>query len=162
MMSDFRVALAELEDTPSLAPIAAALRSLEDRMESLFNIIASDNSRMDRIDLNNGGRLDRIEMALHNMGENSSSRPSCIFCKEDHHSSRCRSYADPIARAVQASKLGLCSRCLKTSSSYNRSTRRQRINLNTQSPTLLPSTPNPTIQQRRGREIEDEEWTLNV
>ncbi|VDL69150.1 unnamed protein product [Nippostrongylus brasiliensis] len=102
-MSDFHAALAELEGTPAQGPILAAFKALEDKIESLFNVVSS-----------NGGRLDRFEAALHAIWTSSNPKVVCVLCNgENHSATRCTAYPDPITRTVQASKLGLCTKCLK-------------------------------------------------
>ncbi|VDL82169.1 unnamed protein product [Nippostrongylus brasiliensis] len=108
-MSDFYKALDELELTDaSMTPLAQALRAYDDKLESMYNVIATLV-----------GRMDRLESALTVLLERSAPRNTCVFCTPEaqtdgHGSGRCPHYRDAISRAVQASKLGLCTRCLKT------------------------------------------------
>ncbi|VDO31475.1 unnamed protein product [Heligmosomoides polygyrus] len=133
IMSDFYKALDELELTDaSTSPLVHALRTFDSKVESLFNMTATISGRLDRLEssfdsklesLHNMaattcGRLDRLESALAVLLERSAPRHNCVFCSPEaqtdgHSSTRCTNYRDAIARAVQASKLGLCCRCLK-------------------------------------------------
>ncbi|KIH63106.1 hypothetical protein ANCDUO_06599 [Ancylostoma duodenale] len=50
--------------------------------------------------------------------ERSKPRSPCISCplpaNKDGHTTRCSRFANPVAKSVQATKLGLCERCLKS------------------------------------------------
>ncbi|VDO90449.1 unnamed protein product [Heligmosomoides polygyrus] len=85
-------------------PSTARIR-LQDR--SLFNIAA-----------NMGACLDSMEPALSQLAEKFNPKSNCVFCnveaqKDGHNFGRCPNYSDAVAGAVQASKMGLCGRCLK-------------------------------------------------
>ncbi|RCN42697.1 hypothetical protein ANCCAN_11337 [Ancylostoma caninum] len=66
-------------------------------------------------------RLDVLEennRMLRTLLERTAPKSNCMFCpvesnRDSHHSSRCPRYPDPVAKASQATKLGLCLRCLK-------------------------------------------------
>ncbi|RCN49950.1 hypothetical protein ANCCAN_03986 [Ancylostoma caninum] len=67
-------------------------------------------------------RLDN-ELFLQHAGKimaHTARKSNCVFCpvkenRDSHYSSRCFKYADPVSGTVQATKLGLCLKCLKPS-----------------------------------------------
>ncbi|VDO28477.1 unnamed protein product [Heligmosomoides polygyrus] len=78
-----------------------------------------------------GVRLDSMEPALSQLAEKFNPKSTCVFCnveaqKDGHSSGRCPNYSDTVARAVQASKLGLCGRCLKAVTSQSPAVPKQR------------------------------------
>ncbi|EYB80848.1 hypothetical protein Y032_0398g720 [Ancylostoma ceylanicum] len=108
-MAEFNKALDSMEQEESTSSVAVAFRTLDSRLESLMNVCFATS-----------GRLDRIEGALNLLIERSTPKSACVFCSlaenaDSHHSGRCPRFPDPVSRAVQASKLGLCERCLKPS-----------------------------------------------
>ncbi|VDO86374.1 unnamed protein product [Heligmosomoides polygyrus] len=106
-MSDLHAALAEMEQGNTILPIIRVLSVLIDKLDSLHNMVACST-----------GRLDRIEAALQVLRDRTLPKSPCIFCTiaenpDSHHSGRCPRFPDPVSRAVQASKMGLCECCLK-------------------------------------------------
>ncbi|KIH53330.1 hypothetical protein ANCDUO_16546 [Ancylostoma duodenale] len=107
-MSDFAKVLDEMDHEHRQSPVIQALQAIDDKMASLFNVFATLNARQDR-----------LEAAINLITERSAPVPSCLFCPvaenlDSHQSGRCTRFPDTVSRAVQASRLGLCERCLKT------------------------------------------------
>uniref|UniRef100_A0A7I4Y422 Zinc knuckle CX2CX4HX4C n=1 Tax=Haemonchus contortus TaxID=6289 RepID=A0A7I4Y422_HAECO len=97
-MSEFHSALAELEQDERLSPIVKAVRKLDDKIESLLNIVTSANRR-----------FDGIEAALQLLMDRTAPRSQCVFCAtaentDAHTSARCPKFPDPVSKAIRASQ----------------------------------------------------------
>ncbi|KIH50811.1 hypothetical protein ANCDUO_19107 [Ancylostoma duodenale] len=91
----------------------AAISHLSARITALENSC----SRIAAVE-NSCSRIPVVEGACVELLERSKPRSPCIFCplpenKDGHNTARCSRFADPVAKSVQATKLGLCERCLK-------------------------------------------------
>ncbi|EYC44581.1 hypothetical protein Y032_0457g1818 [Ancylostoma ceylanicum] len=93
-----------VEAATLLHDIVSAVQSLQSQMEAATSHLSA--------------RLSAVEEACAELLERSKPRSPCIFCplpenKDGHNTTRCSRFADPVAKSVQATKLGLCERCLK-------------------------------------------------
>lgn len=113
-MSDFYEALNELELTDAnSSAIVKILRALDSKLESL-------DLKFESLGAMVNNRMDHQASAFNVLIERSNPRTtsSCVFCGPEspgdgHNSGRCTVYGDAVSRAFQASKIGLCPRCLK-------------------------------------------------
>ena len=106
--SPFIIKSINMCDSPStpeaLAEIFAAIRQLQSQFEGSHQQL---NARM-------GG----LENACSELLERSKPRSNCIFCplpenRDGHNTARCNRFPDPVAKSCQATRLGLCEKCLK-------------------------------------------------
>ncbi|KIH45386.1 hypothetical protein ANCDUO_24573 [Ancylostoma duodenale] len=109
MMSMLRQISLKLDD---IIPRVQRLEAILPRMESLDNV----GPELQQLRLDN-------ELLLQHTGTimaHTAPKSNCVFCsveenRDSHYSSRCCKFADSVTRTVQASKLGLCLKCLKPS-----------------------------------------------
>ena len=93
-------------------------RQLQEAMDELdrcdlATLLANLLPRLDALEHSNRILLERTAIIL----ERTAPKSSCIFCpvdenRDNHFSGRCSKYPDPVTKAAQATKLGLCLRCL--------------------------------------------------
>ncbi|KAK6031499.1 hypothetical protein OSTOST_02343 [Ostertagia ostertagi] len=101
-----------------LEPINSSLS----RLREDFNLFTTDV----RSNLENLGALfhrieylcNNIQSAVNILLERSTPRSNCTFCpiednKDNHPTGRCHKYPNPVARAIRASALRLCHKCLQ-------------------------------------------------
>ncbi|CAJ0607755.1 unnamed protein product [Cylicocyclus nassatus] len=91
----------EMDVEQRQSPIVQALMAIDTKLDTILNLFAALDARQHRLEAANQPRTS-----------------SCVFCPEgegSHPSGRCPKYPDPVSRAVQASRLGLCDRCLRKS-----------------------------------------------
>ncbi|CAJ0594562.1 unnamed protein product [Cylicocyclus nassatus] len=91
----------EMDVEQRQSPIVQALMAIDTKLDTILNLFAALDARQHRLEAANQPRTS-----------------SCVFCPEgeaSHPSGRCPKYPDPVSRAVQASRLGLCDRCLRRS-----------------------------------------------
>lgn len=103
-LSDVSTMLDQAECSPSNAELLAEMIAVRQQMESSYNHLAT--------------RLHHLEGAMAELLERTKPRSPCIFCplpenRDGHTTTRCNRYPDPVAKSVQATRLGLCERCLK-------------------------------------------------
>ncbi|KIH64531.1 hypothetical protein ANCDUO_05158 [Ancylostoma duodenale] len=111
MMSLLRPISLKLDD---VIPRVQRLEAILPRMESLDNV----GPEIQQLRLDNELLLQHTGTIMVHTAPKSKS--NCVFCsveenRDPHYSSRCCKFADPVTRTVQASKLGLCLKCLKPS-----------------------------------------------
>ncbi|KIH63990.1 hypothetical protein ANCDUO_05703 [Ancylostoma duodenale] len=104
----------------SLSNSSDLLQAMEDldmpEQSTVISLLRQISSRLERLELDNELLLERTGLTVTRTAPKS----NCVFCsveenKDSHYSSRCCTFADPVFRTVQASKLGLCLKCLKPS-----------------------------------------------
>ncbi|EYC19965.1 hypothetical protein Y032_0023g804 [Ancylostoma ceylanicum] len=116
-MSSSNAMQAALEDLDR-CDIATLLHHLLPRLDAIDSRLNSIDTRLDGIDTRIDNRHDASDAMLETILERTAPKSNCVFCEVDenrdsHHSGRCSRYPDPVSRTAQATRLGLCLRCLK-------------------------------------------------
>ncbi|XGW29674.1 hypothetical protein V3C99_009041 [Haemonchus contortus] len=105
----------EVDVAIHIEPLVDAVKDVKDLL-NMFT--ASFNAKIDAIvDLLNR-QSEMVNNKLDALLERTRPRSSCVFCtfeenKDNHPTGRCYRFVDPVSRAVQASNLRLCNRCLQ-------------------------------------------------
>ncbi|VDL73158.1 unnamed protein product [Nippostrongylus brasiliensis] len=83
-------------------------------LESFVKSVAILSNRLESV----LSKVSQIQDDVAVLLERSTPKSSCVFCLFDenvdgHHSGRCHRFPDPVSRAMRASELRLCGRCLR-------------------------------------------------
>lgn len=83
-------------------------------LEALTNTVAFISNRLESL----FGKVGQIQEDIAVLLERTTPRSNCVFCPlgeniDGHHAGRCHRFADPVSRAMRASELRLCGRCLR-------------------------------------------------
>ncbi|KAK6019688.1 hypothetical protein OSTOST_14670 [Ostertagia ostertagi] len=97
---DREIQLLEFERQTSMDAIRDTLQSITTRLDSLFAMVGE------------------MKQDVRTLLDRTAPKSSCVFCLvndnvDNHLTSRCHRYPDPISRAMRISELRLCERCLR-------------------------------------------------
>ena len=104
----------EVAFTIHIEPIADAFKELSERMAQLIFMVEKTGETVQRMEQ----KMRQYDSALETLLHRSTARSNCAFCtfednRDQHQTGRCCRYADPVARATQASAMRLCEKCLQ-------------------------------------------------
>ncbi|KAK6029223.1 hypothetical protein OSTOST_04667 [Ostertagia ostertagi] len=83
-------------------------------MESLTETVCRISNRLEAV----LSKVSQIQDDIHVLMERTAPTSNCAFCPvgenlDNHHTARCHRHPDPVSRAMRASELHLCVRCLR-------------------------------------------------
>uniref|UniRef100_A0A1I7WXP2 DUF1758 domain-containing protein n=1 Tax=Heterorhabditis bacteriophora TaxID=37862 RepID=A0A1I7WXP2_HETBA len=110
MVDDFEAELANLEMEQHVT-----MQELLKHTQILHQSMATLSANQQRQE----NKIFEIQQALNILLERSKPVSNCAFCEmgtndDKHHTNQYKIFPDPISRAIQATKMGLCEKCLKT------------------------------------------------
>ncbi|KAK6061260.1 hypothetical protein COOONC_01076 [Cooperia oncophora] len=105
----------EVDIAIHIDPLVEAVKDLKDQLNM---VIMSLNAKLDAVMEALNRQTETMSNKLDLLLERTKPKSSCVFCtfednKDNHPTGRCYRFADPVSRAVQASHLHLCNRCLQ-------------------------------------------------
>uniref|UniRef100_A0A7I4YG21 t-SNARE coiled-coil homology domain-containing protein n=1 Tax=Haemonchus contortus TaxID=6289 RepID=A0A7I4YG21_HAECO len=109
------VTMDEVDVAMHIQPLVEAVKDLREQL----NVVAVGlNSKIDALADMLTRQSDTINRKVELLMERTQPKSNCLFCliednKDCHPTGRCCRYPDAVSRAVRASNLNLCNRCLQ-------------------------------------------------